>query len=105
MFGGVTTDFRTRTFPPGAAQHQLALHLICGGDNAAACELWVDVEEMSATSYSRRTVWSLPDTDKAIGATALQSSSWAHKTIDLPASDKYSQVIIVADWSTLSGRG
>ena len=96
MFGGVSTEFRTRTFPPGASGHQLALHFICGGDNAEACDLSVDLEEMSATSYSRTTTWSLPDTDKAIGSSALQSGSWGHKIVNLPPSDKYSQVIITA---------
>ena len=90
----MVTEFRTRTFPPGVSGHQLALHFICGGDSAAACFLSVDIEERSPTSFSRRSIWSLPDSDKAIGAAALASTSWNHKIIDLPASDKESQVII-----------
>ena len=95
MFGGVITEFRTRTFPAGVGEQQLAFHYICGGDSAASCELSVEIEERSATSYSRREVWSLQDSDKAIGATALKSSSWSHKIINLPASspDTETQVI------------
>ena len=105
MFGGVTTEFRTRTFPPGASGHQLALHLICGGDNTEACDISVHVEEMSATSYSRTKTWSLPPTDKAIGSSALASGSWTHKIVDLPPSEENSQVTITAKHLYDSGGG
>ena len=56
----------------------------------------MDIEERSATSFSRRTVWTLPDSQKAVGASALSSSSWSHAIVNLPPSDKESQVIIKA---------
>ena len=60
MFGGVTTEFRTRTFPPGASGHQLAFHYICGGDNEEACEISVDAEEMKMYNSSSGLAGQLP---------------------------------------------
>ena len=36
-----------------------------GGNDAEACEISVELEEKSATSYSKRTVWTLDDSNKA----------------------------------------
>ena len=39
--------------------------IIPGGNDAEACEISVELEEKSATSYSKRTVWTLDDSNKA----------------------------------------
>ena len=71
----------------------------------------VELEEKSATSYKKRTVWTLADSDKvketaenihiiiiviikAIGAAALSNASWAHATINLPATETESLVTL-----------
>ena len=80
--------------------------IIPGGNDAEACEISVELEEKSATSYSKRTVWTLDDSNKAnkrmknihypysllcvikaIGAAALSNTSWSHVTINLPATE------------------
>ena len=68
----------------------------------------MELEEKSATSYNKRTVWTLADSDKvkenvnihliitiqAIGAAALSNASWAHATINLPATETESLVTL-----------
>ena len=47
----------------------------------------VDMEEKSATSYSKRTIWTLDDSLKAIGASNLLSTNWNHATINFPPTE------------------
>ena len=104
-YGSVISEVRTRAVPGGMDGLQLALHYICGGDSAAACSLSVEVEERSATSHSRQNVWSLPDSDKAIGASALSNSTWSHQIINIPRIETESQLIIRTEYNYLEGGG
>ena len=104
-YGSVISEVRTRAVPGGMDGLQLALHYICGGDSAAACSLSVEVEERSATSHSRQNVWSLPDSDKAIGASALSNSTWSHQMINIPRIETESQLIIRTEYNYLEGGG
>ena len=94
MFGGVKSELKTRTLPPGMKGHQMSFHYICGGNDAEACELSVELEEKSPTSYSKRTVWTLDDSEKAIGASALANVTWSHATINLPPTETESLVTL-----------
>ena len=60
---------------------------LSGGNTADACQIYVDMEEKSATSYSKRTIWTLDDSLKSIGSSNMMSTNWDHATIYLPPSD------------------
>ena len=83
----------------------LAFHFICGGDSVSACLLSVELEQRSPTSISRNIIWSLPDSDKAVGASALSNTSWSHQTIKIPRTETESQVIIRTEYNYLDGGG
>ena len=86
-------------------QIPILLYLIAGGNSESSCKMSVDVEEKSATSYSKRTVWTLDDSFKTIGASNMQSSTWNHTTINLVPTETESNVIINLEYDYLNGGG
>ena len=104
-FGSVISELRTPAVPGGMTDLLLAFHFICGGNSVSACLLSVELEQRSPTSISRNIIWSLPDSDKAVGASALSNTSWSHQTIKIPRTETESQVIIRTEYNYLDGGG
>ena len=86
-------------------QIPILLYLIAGGNSESSCKMSVDVEEKSATSYSKKTVWTLDNSFKTIGASNMQSSTWNHTTINLAPTETESNVIINLEYDYLNGGG
>lgn len=78
---------------------------VSGGNTASSCKISVDVEEKTATSYSKRTVWTLDDSLKSIGATNLSSTTWQHTTIQLAPTEAESLVIINLEHDYINSGG
>ena len=86
-------------------QIPILLYLIAGGNSEISCKMSADVEEKSATSYSKKTVWTLDNSFKTIGASNMQSSTWNHTTINLAPTETESNVIINLEYDYLNGGG